>query len=200
MQDVAGAGSARVGGADCDQGVVAPDLGVREPRAALLLGPVGLADGGVDVEGEGRLARPGTGPPGSGQQLAADGVQLTGVPPGEGAQEGADGRRCRHPLAEYRLGGTRPEEVDIVDAVRPGQESRDQGHRLEVGVGGTGDAVSKVEALADELPRLEPRGQLRGQAQTGVGHQVAVIEGDVEVARRVRDLHLTGDPRLRRWL
>jgi hypothetical protein len=33
-----------------------------------------------------------------------------------------------------------------------------------------------------------------------VGDQLAVIEGDVEAVRRVRDLHLTGDPLLRRWL
>jgi len=58
----------------------------------------------------------------------------------------------------------------------------------------------EVEALPDELPHLEPSRQLRAQGQAGVGHQVAVIEGDVEMVGRVRDLHLTGDPLLRRWL
>src|ERR1019366_8477155 len=53
--------------------------------------------------------------------------------------------------------------------------------------------------LPNELPHLEPSRQLRAQGQTGVGHQVAVIEGDVEMVARVRDLHLTGDPLLRRW-
>jgi hypothetical protein len=60
--------------------------------------------------------------------------------------------------------------------------------------------VAELEALSDELPHPEPSRQLRGQAQAGVGDQLAVIEGDVEAVRRVRDLHLTGDPLLRRWL
>jgi hypothetical protein len=53
-------------------------------------------------------------------------------------------------------------------------------------MGGTGDAGPEVEALPDELPHLEPSRQLRAQGQAGVGHQVAVIEGDVEMVGRVR--------------
>jgi hypothetical protein len=61
-------------------------------------------------------------------------------------------------------------------------------------------SASEVEVFPDQPPHPEPGRQLRDQSQAGVGHQVAVIEGDVELRRRVRDLHLTGDPRLRRWL
>jgi hypothetical protein len=66
-------------------------------------------------------------------------------------------------------------------------------------MGGAGDAGPEVETLPNELPHLEPSRQLRAQGQTGVGHQIAVIEGDVEMVGRVRDLHLMGNPLLRRW-
>jgi len=48
-------------------------------------------------------------------------------------------------------------------------------------MGGAGYPAAEMETLPNELPHLEPSRQLRAQGQTGVGHQVAVIEGDVEM-------------------
>ena len=63
------------------QRVIAPLAGV---ACRPLLGqPVGLADGGVQVDGQRPVAGSGTGGPGTGQQLAAYSVQLADVAPPE---------------------------------------------------------------------------------------------------------------------
>ncbi len=51
--------------------------------------PVGLADGGVQVDGERRVAGSRPSLPGPGQRLAAHPVQLANVAPPEAVQEGA---------------------------------------------------------------------------------------------------------------
>ena len=84
-QHVAGAGG------DGQQRVIAPGAGVAVMTRPLLGQPIGLADGGVQVDGQ----RPGAGSrtsrPGPGQQLAAHPVQLADMAPPEAAQEGAQG-------------------------------------------------------------------------------------------------------------
>ena len=50
-----------------------------------------LADGGIEVDGERRVAGSGPSGPGPGQQLPAHPVQLADVAPTEAAQEGAQG-------------------------------------------------------------------------------------------------------------
>ena len=56
---------------------------------SLLGQSVGLADGGVQVNGQGPVAGSRPGRPGLGQQLAAHPVQLADIAPPEAAQEGA---------------------------------------------------------------------------------------------------------------
>ena len=63
------------------QGVVAAHVVVGEVGPALFGQAVGLADGGVDIDGERLLARTGPGGPGPGQQLPRHLVQLTGMAP-----------------------------------------------------------------------------------------------------------------------
>ena len=84
-QHVAGSGG------DGQQRVVAPRTGVAVVAGALLVQTVGLADGGVQVNGEWRVAGSCSGLPGPGQQLVAHPVQLADMPPPETAQEGAQG-------------------------------------------------------------------------------------------------------------
>src|SRR5829696_10363207 len=81
MQHISGAGHAG------HKRVVAAGAVPADRRRALLGEPVGLAMGGVDVDGErpGAGARPGR--PGSGERFAGDLVELTGRAPGERAQE-----------------------------------------------------------------------------------------------------------------
>ena len=76
-QHVAGAGG------DGQQRVIAPLAGIAVVACALLGQSVGLADGGVQVNGQGPVAGSRPGLPGPGQQLAAHPVELTDVaPPG----------------------------------------------------------------------------------------------------------------------
>ena len=84
-QHVSGAGG------DGQQRVVAPLAGIAVVAGALLGQSVGLADGGVQVNGQGRVAGSGPSGPGPGQQLAAHAVELTDMPPPEAAQEGPQG-------------------------------------------------------------------------------------------------------------
>ena len=70
--------------------------------AAGLLQAVGLADGGVEVNGERPLSRSRPHPPGPLKSLAADHVQLQGMAPSKGAQEGAQGGGGSYLVAQYR--------------------------------------------------------------------------------------------------
>ena len=84
-QHVSGAGG------DGQQWVVAPLAGIAVVAGALLGQSVGLADGGIEVDGERRVAGSGPSGPGPGQQLPAHPVQLADVAPPEAAQEGCPG-------------------------------------------------------------------------------------------------------------
>ena len=75
------------------QRVIATPTGVAVVAGALLGQAVGLADGGIQVDGQRSVAGTGPGSPGSGQQLPAHPVELADVAPSEAAQEGAQGGR-----------------------------------------------------------------------------------------------------------
>ena len=77
-QHVAGSGG------DGQQRVIAPGAGVAMVSR-------GLADGGIQVDGERPVAGSGAQPPCPGQQLAAHPVQLADMAPPEAAQEGPQG-------------------------------------------------------------------------------------------------------------
>ena len=82
---------------DGHQRVIAPLAGIAVVARPLLAQPVGLADGGVQVDGQRRVARSGPGGPRPCQQLAAHPIQLADMPPPEAAQEGPQGgRRLDH--------------------------------------------------------------------------------------------------------
>ena len=67
------------------QRMITPLAGVAVMAGSLLAQAVGLADGGVQVDGEWRVAGSCSGLPGPCQQLAAHPVQLADVPPAEAA-------------------------------------------------------------------------------------------------------------------
>ena len=112
-------GHQQLSGADghSQQRVVAPPVGVAVAAGALHGLAVGLADGGVQVDGQRLLA--GTGPcvPSYGQQLPADPVQLPHVAPAEAAQEGAQGGRGLDRAAQDTGGSAATQRVGVVDAV-----------------------------------------------------------------------------------
>ena len=114
-QHVAGAGPSSPGPGQ--QRVIAPLAGIAVVSRALLGQSIGLAAGGVQVDGERCVAGSRPGLPGPGQQLAAHPVQLADVAPPETAQE--------RPQGGWRLdyaadGASRPagaQHVGVVDAV-----------------------------------------------------------------------------------
>ena len=105
--------------------MIAPLAGIAVVSRPLLGQPVGLADGGIEVNGERRVAgsRPGgPGPgPGPGQQLPAHPVELTDVAPLEAAQERP---QCRGRLDDHAVKNTGrapgAQRIGVVDAVAAG--------------------------------------------------------------------------------
>ena len=75
------------------QRVIAPLAGVVVMARSLLCQSVGLADGGVQINGQRPVSRTYPGIPGSRQQFPAHTVQLAHVSPAEAAQEGPQGGR-----------------------------------------------------------------------------------------------------------
>jgi hypothetical protein len=115
MQQVPGASGKR------QQRVVAAHLGVPE-LGPLLLDPIDLADRGVHVDGQRGRVWPRARLPGPLKCLAADGVQLAGMPEREGSQEGADRGGGEHPVAKQLPGRPGAQPVAVVDPAPTGQQ------------------------------------------------------------------------------
>ena len=162
-----------------EERVIAPLAGVAVVSGALLGQAVGLADGGVQVDGQGTVAGSRPGLPGLGQQLAAHPVQLPHVPPAEAAQEGAQGGWRLDRAAQ---GAGRPpgaQRIGVVDAVAARQRRRNQSHHLVAGVGPP-RGIAEVEVLPDEFGQAEMQGQGGRKDQPSIGHQAGVVEGDAD--------------------
>ena len=146
---------------------------------ALLGQSVGLADGGIEVDGKWRVAGSGAGLPGPGQQLAAHPVQLADVAPAETAQEGprVEGALTAPPRARARPAGA--QHVGIVDAVAPSQRGGHQRHYLVAGVG-PARCIAQVQALLYQLGKAQVASQGDREDQPGIGHQAVVVEGDLD--------------------
>ena len=186
-QHVAGAGG------DGQQRVIAPLAGIAVVACALLGQSVGLADGGVHVNGQGPVAGSRPGLPSPGQQLAAHPVELTDVAPPEAAQEGAQGGWRLDRAAQ---GAGRPpgaQHIGVVNAVAPSQRRRHQRHHLVARVRPP-RGIAQVEALPDELGQAEVPRQGGRKEQPGIGHQAAVVEGDLDPVGVVAWQHLLGAP------
>ena len=110
-----------------EQRVIATGAGIAVVARPFLGQSIGLADGRIQVDGQGRVAGSRTGLPGPGQQLAAHPVELTDVAPPEAAQEGAQGgwRLDRAAQGAGRPAGT--QYVGVVDAVARGSPGRVDG-------------------------------------------------------------------------
>ena len=159
--------------------MVAPGAGVAVVAGALLVQTVGLADGGVQVNGKWRVAGSGSGLPCPCQQLAAHPVQLADVAPAEAAQEGAQGGWGLDRAAQ---GAGRPAGVQrsgIVDAVAATQRGSDQRQRFVPGVRPSRRAA-EVKVMVDEFPQGEVLGEGDQQEQAGIDDQAVVVEGDTD--------------------
>ncbi len=135
-------------------------------RRALLLVPVDPLLHRVDVHERHRvLAGQQRGPAGHpGQQQPAHLLQLQHIAPGEGAQERA--QRGRRPdLAEQRRHRPVPQQVHVIDAVRPGNHPRRQAADLQVRVHPA--PAADLDVLRDQVLQGRPlrQGHHRDQAR-----------------------------------
>ena len=146
---------------------------------AFLGQPVGLADGGVQVDGQGRVAGSGSSSPSLGQQLPAHPIQLADVAPPEAAQE--------RPQGGWRLDHTaqnpgRPagaQRVGVVDAVTASQRRGHQGHNLVSRVR-PARRISEVNVTVDEFTQTQVLGEGDRKEQPRIGHQAVVVERDLD--------------------
>ena len=140
---------------------------------------VGRADGGVQVDGQRRVAGSRPSRPGPGQQLPAHPIQLADVAPPEAAQEGPQGGWRLDHAAD---GAGRPagaQRIGVVDAVAASQRGRHQGHNLVARVRPT-RRVAQVEALLDQLGQAQVLGEGDRKEQPGIVDQAVVIKGDLD--------------------
>ena len=159
--------------------MIAPLAGVAVMAGTLLAQAVGLADGGVQVNGQGPVAGSGPSGPGPGQQLPADPGQLPDVAPPEAAQEAAQGGRGLDHTPQDPGGTATAQRISIVDAVASGQGGGHQGHQLVADVG-PARGMAQVEQLVHQFTRTQAEGQGGGQQQPGIGYQTVIIKGDMD--------------------
>ena len=155
--------------------------------------PVGLADGGVQVDGERPVAGSTTSGPGPGQQFPAHPVQLADMAPPEAAQEGPQGGGCLHRAAQDTGRPTGAQRIGAVDAVAARQRRGDQGHHLVSRVRPP-RRIPQVEVMVNQLTQAEIQGQCGRKDQPGIGHQAVVVEGYLDAVGVLKWQHLLGAP------
>ena len=99
--------------------------------------------------------------------------------PPEAAQEGTQGGWRLDRAAQ---GAGRPpgaQHIGVVNAVAPSQRGGHQRHHLVARVRPP-RGFAQVEALLDEFGQAEMPGQGGRKEQPGIGHQAAVVEGDLD--------------------
>ena len=169
--------------------MIAPLAGVAVVTRALLGQTVGLADVGVQVDGQRPVAGSGPGGPGPGQQLPAHPIQLADLAPPEAAQEDPQGGWRLDHAAESASGPAGAQHVGVVDAVAASQRGSHQGHHLVARVRPT-RGIAQVEALPDQLGQTQVLGQRGRKEQASIGHPTVAIKGDADPAGVVAWQHL----------
>lgn len=184
---LAQAGHEHITAAGCDreQRVVAANVGIRVMPGALLLQAVRLADGRVEVDGQGTITGSGTRRPCPSERLPADSVELAHVAPAEAAQERAQRGGCLDVDARDPSGATGAQGVGVVDAVAARERGEHEAQELVADVG-PAHRVAQVEVLIDELLQAQVLHQGGRQQEPGIGHQAVIVEGRVESVEAVR--------------
>ena len=172
-QHLAGAGG------NGQQRVIAAGAGVAVVARSLLGQSIGLADGRVQVDGQGRVAGSGPSGPGPGQQLAAHAVELTDMPPPEAAQEGPQGGWRLDHAAWNTDRPTSAQRIGVVDAVAACQRGSDRRQHLVPGVRPSRRSA-EVKVMVDEFPQAQVPAEGGRQEQAGIGHQAMVVKEDAD--------------------
>ena len=159
--------------------VIASLAGVPMVASSLLAQPVGLAEGGVQVDGQRTVAGSGPCGPGPGQQLPADPVQLPRVAPPETPQEGPQGGWRLDHTPQHPRRPARPQRSGVVNAVAASQRRRHQGQHLVASVGSSG-RIPQVNVAVHQFTQAQVVGQGDRQQQPRIGHQAVIIKGNVD--------------------
>ena len=164
--------------------MIAPGAGIAVMARPLLGQSVGLADGGIQVDGERPVAGSGPSRPCPGQQLAAHPAQLADMAPPEAAQEGPQGGGRLDHAAERASRPAGAQHVGVVDAVAVGQR---RGHQRQQFVPRVGPPrrAAEVEVMVDEFPQAQVLGEGGRQEQASVVDQAVVVEGDLDTVEVV---------------
>ena len=140
---------------------------------------VGLADGGVQVDGERPVAGSGAGGPSPGQQFPAHPVQLADVAPPEAAQEGTEsGGRFDH-APQHRGGPPRTQRIGVVNAVAARQRRGHQRQQLVSRVRPP-RRIPEVEVMVNEFTQAHALGEGGRKEQPSIVDQAVVVEGDLD--------------------
>ena len=115
----------------------------------------------------------------SSSRLAAHPVQLTDMAPAEAAQESAQGGRRLDYTAQGAGGPAGAQHIGIVDAVATSQRRCHQRHHLVAGVGSAW-GPTQIQVPVNQLGQTQVQGEGGRQDQPGIGHQAAVVEGDLD--------------------
>ena len=101
----------------------------------------------------------------------------------------AQRRRGAHP-AEQGIHRAVPQQVHVLDAVRPGRHARDQARDLQVRV----DAAlpARPDVLRDQAAQAGAPGQGHHRDQPGVRHEIRVIERRARPREAMQQSHLQG--------
>ena len=178
-QHVAGSGG------DGQQRVIAPLAGIAVVARPCLGQTVGLADGGVQVDGQRRTAGSRPSSPGPGQQLAAHPIQLADLAPPEAAQEGPQGGWRLDHAAESAGRPAGAQRIGVVNAVAASQRGCHQGQHLVSRIRPP-RRICEVNMVVDEFTQTQVLGEGDRQEQPGIGHQAVVVEGDLNAVGMVK--------------
>jgi len=87
-------------------------------------------------------------------------------------------------MSEHRGCLSHPHPVGVIDALTPGQNGLDDGHRLDPHVHPP-RGPPQIDILIEQAPQPQVLGEGGGLDQPGVGHRPMIIEGDPEPVETV---------------
>ncbi len=159
---------------------------LRIPVARTTLGLAAhLADGGVEVDDEPTRPRARTEGPGPAKGFAEHPVELADVTEGERPQERSERGRCHHPMPQHRLRGPGAQHVGVVDMGPARRHGVHQGEHLAPRQRAA-DPAREVDGGIDQALEAEPGHQRGHEQQTGIGHQVRLVEGHLDAVDPAR--------------
>ena len=115
----------------------------------------------------------------------ADPIQLADVAPPEAAQERPQGGRRLDYAAQGLGGSSGAQHVGVVNAVAARQGRGHQGQHLVARVRPP-RRIAQVQVMVNQFTQTQVLGQRDRKEQPSIGHQAAVVEGDLDAIGMVK--------------